>query len=462
MNHFLDQYISLLEAVRDNTKEYINSTVLLEYDRSGRHIALDIKELLLVAAISGSDCLFSGKTGAGKTSLARGIMTALFGKEAKRKGDYGEQTEGCTPDAAPGYVEKTITPAMRPEEFLDLNYADIEKTGSLRQAITGTPILSVPGVILNEANRAPALIQNFLIPFLDRRMDIEGVSFSMGVPARNSRRYQFRIVTINEGGEYQVEEMDKALRDRMAIEIPMDAFLQSEQDCRTMLQSMMGQEGSFSASEQTSDNAIGAVFDFPEQLNDVPIDSSVFDLLVYLSGMSYCLQVAKRGQWPPVNEISESLDICRECHMASNTETNRGNLCGAVRSLSQRAMRQLLHLARGLAIAATTRITSGDDRVDPKVIIDDIWALAPFVMFQKLQLSDFWLRENLHSQWLATYEALKLIRKRWERLVEKGLPRTAQEAATLALDLNDFWVMRFGTEDRVAALEAVRHAFKQA
>lgn len=462
MNHFLDSYKRLLQAVRNNTKEYINSTSLLEYDRLGKRITLDIKELLLVAAISGSDCLLSGKTGAGKTSLARGIMTALFGKEAKRNDNDGDQTDGCSPDADPGYVEKTITPAMRPEEFLDLNYADIEKRGSLRQAITGTPILGVPGVILNEANRAPALIQNFLIPFLDRRMDIEGVSFSIGVQTRNTERYQFRIVTINEGGQYQVEDMDKALRDRMAIEIPMDAFLQSEQDCRIMLQSMMRKEESRAATEQNREMAIGMVCDFPEQLNHIPIDPSVFDLLVYFSGMSYCLQVAKKGQWPPVNEISERPDICRECHMASNTETNKGNLCGAVRSLSQRAMRQLLHMARGLALAATNQIASGDDGISPKVIIDDIWALAPFVMFQKLQLSDFWLKQHLLSQWLATYESLKLIRKRWERLMEKGLPRTAKDAAALAIDLNDFWVMRFCTEDRVAALEAVRHAFKQA
>jgi hypothetical protein len=104
------------------TAGYVHSTPLVSYKVAGRLVEFDFRDLLLMGAVTESDVLLTGKTGAGKTSLGHGVMTALFG-------------EG-------NYFAKTTLPTMNVSEFMDIDFKAIlqgEKT--LREAVSGLAAL---------------------------------------------------------------------------------------------------------------------------------------------------------------------------------------------------------------------------------------------------------------------------------------------------------------------------------
>lgn len=92
-------YDRLWKAVINATESYVNNRPAIKYKCRGcsSDIVLLLKEILLLGAITCSDCLLTGKTGSGKTRLAGLVLAGLFG-----------------PDK---FVDKTITPAMEPSHF---------------------------------------------------------------------------------------------------------------------------------------------------------------------------------------------------------------------------------------------------------------------------------------------------------------------------------------------------------
>lgn len=462
--------VSTYQTIRDTLLQgcqgYNNSRHVLEYDRQGQTVSLNVKEMLLLGAVSMLDCLVSGKTGAGKTHLANLAMAALFGKESTRK----NKQEGDT-DRKSGYVNKTITPSMRPEQFLDFDASCLhdggrcgndepQATKSIQDSLKATPILTVPGVVLNEANRAPSMVQNYLIPFLDRSMDIEGVHLKVGheLSQDSGATYQYRIITINEGEEYAVEAMDKALRDRVGLEIPMDCFYQSPQDALDMFQRW--REETPLKAAQDSPGCLDQLIELVTSMHSIPVDPEVDRILLYLSGISYCSRLAER-QWPPILEALDghSLDFCDTCHYAArHLDTNRGNLCGASRAPTQRALKALLLASRVLALTAASRTPDG--MATPcSVVPEDVWAMAPFVLQHKLQLAEAWKRDlfndsggrqSAYSTWIATRQALELIRKRYQRLVDGKIldlldqpdPEAIEKYLRYCHDTGDFWAIR--------------------
>ncbi|EFI34753.1 hypothetical protein Dthio_PD2129 [Desulfonatronospira thiodismutans ASO3-1] len=414
--------------VQINSQEYVNSRSVVNYNKNDQDINYDIKDILFLCALSGTDCLMTGKTGAGKTHLSSLAMQALFGDEHREnKTEIDDNNESRYME---GYVNKTITPSMRPQEFLDISYKlFIESGESLKGAMEKTPILQVPGVILNEANRAPGFVQNFLIPFLDKKMDIEGKYVDVGVD-NGVQNYQFRTITINEGEEYETTAMDKALRDRVGLEIPMDGFYQSSSDCLEMLKKM-------AKSKSDKDNDVNLEepsMSMPELSGKieglVKKNREVSFLLLYLSGMSYCYKVAQYNVWPPVKELIQLNEaFCSDCRYAAATELNsEHNICGSVRALSQRALRQLLRLSQAVCVGAMIQESRLNKTSEFVVQEEDVWAIAPLVLYKKLQLSQRWLNAHAGSEWIALLSAIELIRKRWEKIKEKNILEHAMKA----------------------------------
>lgn len=482
----IDAYGVLHRAVLEGTTDYNNSRPVLLYERRGRTVSLGLKEMLLLGAVSMLDCLISGKTGAGKTHLANLVMSSLFGGE--RTGAEGRMAADGAPEksspheASPGYVNKTITPSMRPEQFLDFDASCLqpgdENSKTWKTSLYSTPILNVPGVVLNEANRAPAMIQNYLIPFLDRSMDIEGLHLKIGHPSGQTAasKYQYRIITINEGEEYAVEAMDRALRDRVGLEIPIDCFYQSPDDARNMFGRWRspGQQ----AGGGTTSGCLEQALELRSAMHSIQTDPEVDSILLYLSGISYCKRLV-RHHWPPILEVFDvwSGDFCEECHYAQPIpDTNTGNLCGATRAPTQRALRALLLASRALALAAhsSQRANASPAGTPCTVLPEDVWAIAPFVLQHKLQLTEAWQRslfqgmrrQSGYSTWLATCQALKRIRQRYENLKKSRLLEGIS-ADNLSAFLQhceaggDFWAVRMipaVLEDEAAALLMDAHA----
>lgn len=464
VNMLKEKFRDYQSIIHAKAEDYVNSRYLLDYERGEHHVQFDIKDVLLLCALSGTDCLLTGKTGAGKTRLSEQAMLAMFGpelgQENPKNGDQATQSGDSQ-----GYVNKTITPSMRPQEFLDISYNKfLEGEETLQSAMQATPILKAPGVILNEANRAPSLVQNFLIPFLDRKIDIEGIHFKSGV-STDSGQYQFRIITINEGEEYETTAMDKALRDRVGLEVPMDSFYQSSGDCYQMLQNMAK---STKPDNQEQHQPRQSLPQLSAQFgSQVGIAANVWYLLLYLSGMSYCQRIAQKGVWPPVKEVAQVRpDLCKGCRYAtSSTFNGEHNLCGSVHSLSQRALRQLLRLAQAVSLGAASQ----NDTSELVVQEEDVWAIAPLVLYKKLQFAPHWLEAHLSSEWLALREALQLIRKRWANLKQEGILECAEQVhtncqgdqATLqqihkyVQESRDFWALRLFSAHHLPGLDNI-------
>ncbi|MGH8059523.1 MAG: AAA family ATPase, partial [Candidatus Entotheonellia bacterium] len=378
-----------------------------------------------------ADVLLVGKTGSGKTKLAVKVMEALFGKD--------------------GYYSKTTLPSMSPTDFMDIDFRGIKAgTKTLQQAIEGVPALILPGIVLNEANRAPPVVQSMLIPFLDREFEIEGKPLDVGV-LHKGERYQYRILTINEKSEgYAVEEFDPALRDRAVFQIPMDVFPQSEYDVQVMLQSLT-QTSPQGAVAQTFPSTgpcptcrgvavkrtghddgrwqmrcescqgewtepdrsqFPVVLKLYEYLRGIPVAPIAGRFLVYLSGLSNCVR-SRTGYKEGI--LFDPGTHCHECHHSRHFHNT--NVCGDIRAPSARALVNLQRVAQGFALLRAWK--GGHDSVS--VTLDDLIAAGPFVLRGKLHLSSAWLQTSgppgkpfQGCEWEAIRVILDWLRKHFE------------------------------------------------
>lgn len=116
----LESVRSLRGTIEEATQSYVRSIPFMTGSYGGREVAFDIKDILLLGAITHSDVLLIGRTGSGKTKLANMTMEALFGKE--------------------GYYSKTTLPSMSPADFMDIDFPAIRKGDKkLKEAISALP-----------------------------------------------------------------------------------------------------------------------------------------------------------------------------------------------------------------------------------------------------------------------------------------------------------------------------------
>ncbi len=377
---------TLEDRLRRLTADFRQSRefVRLRGQQNGETVSLDIKDFLVIGAIANADILETGKSGGGKTHLAKMAMNAFFGSAQ--------------------YVNRTITPGMNEEAFIDIDFGKIKDGATLKEAIGTTPILTYPGVILNEANRAPALIQNILIPYLEYEFNIKGLDFPVGVELPKGQRYQWRILTINEGAEYKgIAETDKAVRDRMVIEIPIDQFKSLKQDIRDMIKK---RKSSAITVERTDESLTDTVVDLYQHISSIPLSAMTSEFLVYLSGLSNCIKSstgAKEG-------IAFTLDLCKGCHHAAA----ENNICGNVYAPTNRSLINLQSVGKAVAAVraykslvqsiesagsdskkrkAAAEFMESDYLRNIEVTAEDILALAPFILYSKIQVNEQWVKK---------------------------------------------------------------------
>jgi MoxR-like ATPase len=383
----------LRRAIETSTKGYIRTTPLVSYGTNGKQFSLDIRDLIMVGAITQSDILLTGKTGSGKTSLACQAMQGFFGPG--------------------GHYAKTMLPTMNPAEFMEMDFpAILEGRKTLRQAVSGIESLAKPGIVLNEINRAPAVIQSMLIAFIDRELEVQGVPVQMG-RKHNGGAYQFRIFTINEGGTYHVCDIDPAIRDRMTIEVPIDAFPQTENDTLTMITGQGPSHGNeHNKQPQPPFNDTGdhfaQVVQLQKAVNTIPLQSQAAFFLNYLAGLSRCTRAPLGNK----ESITLSPDVCDGCHHMAAFY----NLCGNITAPSARILLKLRQLAQAFALFRRWKMGPASPLT---VVVQDIIAAAPFVLYSKLNINTTWLRTAggskglfLGDRWTAIKNIMAWIHKK--------------------------------------------------
>jgi MoxR-like ATPase len=378
---------TLLSDVQSTSKTFVRTT---PFARIGETSIL-IKDLLVIGAISHADVLLAGRTGSGKSRLAGLVMKGLLGTD--------------------GYYAKTVLPSMSPSDFMNIDYQKMTSLGS-QAAKSATVALTRPGLVINEANRAPGMVQAILIPLLDREFELEGTPVDVGVTTSWGEQYQFRILTVNEGANYNVEPFDEALRDRAALQIPMDVFPQSEGDVYRMLE----QQITATSPASPDEDRLQRTLDVHEQVRLVPLDDTVIPFLTYVWGLANCVRSPtgyKEGL------VLVPARYCDGCHHATSFDGQ--NLCGHVRGPSPRALVNLLKVARGCALLRAMRTDA-----TVMVTLEDVVAMAPFVLRGKLGLDRVWMENNgpkrgLDSpgwagcEWVAVRDIIGQVRERFER-----------------------------------------------
>jgi hypothetical protein len=417
----------LREAIDTATADYMNSSTVTQTRMGcGGAVSLDIKDILLVGALSGVDSLLTGRTGAGKTHLAKMVMTALFGRN--------------------GYFGKTVTPGMSTSDFLDIDFGAIQRDGkSLREAMRAVEMTKRPGVILNEPNRAPELVQAILIPFFDHEFEAEGSQIELGVQVPDTGlRYQYRILTINEGAEYSgVVGLDRAVRDRMVIEVPMDHLTMSSGDVLRMFE----KRTSAKMSDQAGEGMLEELLAIHKLVLTLPLSQDARGLLVYLNGLGNCIRSLNGSK----NGIAFTPAICGQggstggCHHFAPM----GGVCGAVFKPSARALLNLQSVARGIAavrLAHAARMqTEGSFSETMEVTDMDVLAAAPLVLFSKLEIDPAWIAKRYQgNKWAAIKSVMSEVLARVILARKELLPtRQCREMnATQRKKLLQDWVVK--------------------
>ena len=398
------------DALRSPTVPYYNSRIVLNVrDNVARvQVPYDINDILLMGALTNSDVLLSGKTGSAKSHLSRMAMNGLFGEN--------------------GFTNLTVTPGLNESDFIDVDVEGV-KNGekSLKEAIETTPLLTRPGAIVNEINRTPEILQNIFIGYLERNFSLKGVEFPVGVALIEGRNgaqdphYQFRVVSINEGQEYSgTSGIDRAVRDRVALEVPMDYFRPRKEDGREMVRKR--NEAGLTV-DKINGGRLEQILDAVKILEsgDVPVAISAEEFLTYLQGLDNCIQSAtysKRG----INFNPGK--TCAGCKHSKIPESNKGNICGSVYAPSGRSLINLKKLARAVAAVRAYKIIDAVARGDIEglgsdsdkrrfvgdylekfqVTLDDVTAIAPLILANKMDLDQRWVDQEFQG---SKYEAMK-------------------------------------------------------
>lgn len=392
-----DSMLALKQQIASVSRSFVRTTPFARIPTEGGEFEIQIKDLLLLGAIAHADVLLVGRTGSGKSRLASMVMKALFG-----------------PD---GYYAKTVLPSMSTGDFLDLDLDKMRKgEGRLSEAKLATAALTRPGLIVNEANRAPGLVQAILIPLLDREFELEGKPVTVGVSTDDGEQYQYRILTVNEGEDYHVEPFDAALRDRSVLQVPMDVFPQSERDIRSMIEEVTSPGGPVSSTPALPDG-VKHVTSVLRSVRAVPLDGAVIPFLTYLTGLANCVR-SPTGFKEGVTLVPSQ--HCAGCHHEATFDGQ--NLCGHVRGPSPRALVNLLRIAQACALLRS--VVSESAAV---ATVDDVHAVAPFVLRGKLGLDRRWLEDNgprgpgtlgfAGNEWVAVRSIVGDMRNCFERFV---------------------------------------------
>lgn len=378
----IDTFKSLDARVRESTREYFHSRPLATYevqeDGVTKTVSMDIRAMMVVSASSGNNVLVTGKSGSGKTHFAKMAMAGFYGNN--------------------GYRTLQIDANFSLDKLRDIAFDIIAGGGRLSDAVRETGLLTVPGVVIDEYNRAPHEIRNIIQGWLQNgTLTFEGgKEVSPGVLFNGRERYQWKFATANEGARYSgAGKIDKGSRDRFNVEIPLDLFPPTREDKYKL-------HSKFSTAVDAYDGngALEDILAVLQEIRKIPLSGTADEFLLYLQNMDQCVKAPNNTKLEIESFSPET--TCKGCHL------NKGdnNLCGSVYAPSERSIISLQNLAKGFSTYRCIQTGSDPERLQVK--IQDVLAAAPFVLFSKIDINPGWIdKDSKGSCWQAINSVVK-------------------------------------------------------
>ncbi|MDP2907599.1 MAG: hypothetical protein Q8O03_06670 [Nanoarchaeota archaeon] len=343
------------KSLHENSSQYIH-TRPVALSESGlilpgkvRHpfkITYDLKDLFTIGALTESSILMTGGTDLGKTTLALLAMNSLFGQEEK------------------GWHKIDLDRDFGKDVYSKVDFSALTEGKTSEELYTATRFLYLPGLILDEINRLHAKLGNKLLHFFDKDIALpNGQRIKLGAALDNGKTYQFQIAAINEGDEYEgVFDMDKAMRRRTVIEIPMDVFTPTEED-REIIR---GQE-SKDVQLKNETNHLEKILQVYKMVKKIPLHPTANMFVAYLEAFDYCKNSPTKEKGGVASRNGSVYHICtkpvRVGGQASPSDligceflrTFENELCPYVKGLTPGVSKNLISVAKGFALLRATK-----------------------------------------------------------------------------------------------------------
>lgn len=467
---------NLHDVVEKHTAQYFHTKPLVESTSSivlptaihSFEVTYGLKDLLLIGAVTESPVLMTGGTDLGKTTLAKLVMNALFGNEKWHILDFDLD--------------------FGKDAYTDIN-SDFfhEKGKKLADLYSLHGWMLLPGFIADELNGAHAKVARKALHIIKEK-DItlpDGRRAQIGHQLEDGGTYQFQIATINEGKDYSgTFDMDKALRRRTTIEIPMDIFKPTPTD-RLLLQ-RSGRRIEYGKSE----NHLTQILQIFGKLNDMKVHPVAEMFLAYLEAFDYCKHSLTKEKCSIESKNGSIYHVCTQpIRIGESAATSAepvgcvflksfaNDMCPNVNGITPGISTNLVTVARAFAALRAVKFTelvagflvgqdtkplsyklnnsnlfrqsmekyvgecSDDKKLAKKVVVKyietlevqqcDILAAAPFVAYSKLGISPVWILKHFQGN---RFGAVSTFIREANIKFKEGLSRPEFEQSN---DMND-------------------------
>lgn len=260
--------IGLSERIKEVGAGYFHSNPLSDSQTIlGEKVHFSLFDWGLIGAISESPVVIHGDTDRGKTDLARIIMTSLFGKEEE------------------GWHKTNVDLDFGSMTYSGTDFSALHDGATSEELFFAKDFISYPGLIWDEPNRAPPKLINKLLHILEKDFHLENGEKILSGRDYGGGRYQYHFLAMNDDNRnfHGTFEVDRALRRRQTIEIPIDLFQTTMSDKRRMGSERMGDLDIHNGETHFED-----IVQVLESLGEIPVSPEAEHMKLYLQSMVFC------------------------------------------------------------------------------------------------------------------------------------------------------------------------------
>ena len=336
---------TLKEIVDDNSSQYFHSMPLIQQEtaivlekqklKHSFNLYYGIKDLLLIGALTQSSVLMTGGTDTGKTTLAKLVMNSLFGKEEE------------------GWHRIDVDIDFGKDTITDTDFGVIVKGEKSSEGFYKIqPYLLLPGLVTDEINRSHAKLVTKLMHIFDKDVSLpDGQRVKIGHDYNKGNKYQFQVAAINEGEEYiGTFEIDKALRRRTIIEIPMNSFpptAHDREDIRKQKRKDLDLRNTI--------NHLDDVLFIHNRLDQIELHNNADLFLSYLEAFDFCEYSLTQGKGSVASKGGSIYHICTKPVHGTDTicrfiKSFENELCPYIRGITPGISKNLISVAKGISI----------------------------------------------------------------------------------------------------------------